>query len=79
MYKEIEIEVFIKDGKKSKRTFNLNNINYYKPYVDTTSDPSKKDKLITMVYFLGSIKATRVNCSYDSFKRKIMEALNSDT
>jgi len=76
MYQEIEIEMTVKDGKVVKNTININNINSYRSFVENTSNIEKKDKLFTMVYFQGSVKGTKVHCSYESFKRKIEEAKN---
>jgi hypothetical protein len=70
-YQEIEIEVIGHGGKTHKQYININNINYYRPYIDTPAESGKKPKLMTMVYFQGSIKATYVNCSCEDFQRKI--------
>jgi hypothetical protein len=72
-YKEIEIDVIGHGGKVQKQYININNINYYRPYIDTPEQSGKKPKLLTMVYFQGSIKATYVNCSCDAFQNKIKE------
>lgn len=72
-YKEFEIDVIGRDGEKFPMTFNLSNISYYRPFVENTSEIGNKDKIVTMVYLVGSVKATRVQCSYDDFKRKIKE------
>lgn len=73
-YKEFEIETIGHRGALLPVTININNINYYRSYIDTPEESGKKPKLMTMVYFQGSIKATYVNCSYDAFKQKIKEA-----
>lgn len=74
MYKEIEIEVIGHKGKTHKQYININNINYYRPFVETDDKIGTKPKLVTMVYFQGSIKATHVNCSAEVFQQKIKEA-----
>lgn len=76
MYQEIEIEMFVKGGVVVKNTININNINSYRAFVENTAEVgnSKSDKLCTMVYFQGSVKATKVNLSYDILKKKIEEA-----
>jgi hypothetical protein len=77
MYKEIEIEVLGKDGKKHPQTINIANINHYRSFIDTKEESGEQSKLVTMVYFQGNIKATFVACSYQDFKRKIQDAMKS--
>ena len=47
---------------------------YYRPFVESSDKMDDKPKLVTMVYLVGSVKATKVNCSYELFKKKIKEA-----
>lgn len=75
MYQEIEIEMFVKGGKLVKNTININNINSYRGFVENSDEVGTGgDSLSTMVYFQGSVKATKINCSYDMLKRKIEQA-----
>lgn len=73
MYKEIEIEVVGHGGKTHTQFINISNINYYRPFVESSSKMGEKPKLVTMVYFQGSVKATQVNCSAKDFQAKIKE------
>jgi hypothetical protein len=73
MYQEIEITVLGKEGERTPQSININNINYYRSYIDTKKE-GKDDKLMTVVYFQGSIKGTFVECSYQDFKRLIDKA-----
>ena len=73
MYKEIEIEVLGHGGKTHTQYINISNINYYRPFVESSHEMGKSAKLVTMVYFQGSVKATQVNCSAEDFQRKIKE------
>lgn len=70
-YKEFEIDTIGYNGELNPFTFNLDNISYYRAYVDSPTEG--KGKLQTMVYLVGSVKAIHVNCSYDVFKAKIKE------
>jgi len=72
-YKQFEIDTIGFDGKTVPFTFNLENISYYRPYVNSPEEVGKKARLQTMVYMLGSVKAIYVNCSYESFTAKIKE------
>ena len=74
MYREIEIQVVGKDGKKYPQTINIANINHYRSFIESSDKMGEKPSLVTMVYFQGNIKATFVACSYDDFKRKIADA-----
>lgn len=77
MYKEIEVEVIGFDKKPTLRTIPLDNINYYRPWTETSSEIGPgNDKLMTMVYLKNSIKGLKVNCSYEDFKNKIKESQN---
>lgn len=68
-YKEIEVEVLVKDGIKIKYTFNVDSISHYKQYVDSPSD--KRGSIITMLWLKGNPQALRLNCGYDTFKKKL--------
>lgn len=72
-YREFEIDTIGYNGKLNPFTFNLANISYYRPFVDSPTESGKSPKLQTMVYLVGSVKAIHVNCSYDIFKAKIKE------
>ena len=73
MYQEIEIETLGHGGKVEPFTFNLDNINYYRSFIDKSSKVGEGDKLSTMVFLQGSPKGMIVKCSYEVFKKKIKE------
>jgi hypothetical protein len=81
-YKEIEIEVLVKKDVKAKYSFNVDNISHYKQYIAGEYD--KKDTVVTMVYLKGNPTALRLNCGYDTFKKKLgsnsvdLSSLSSD-
>jgi len=72
-YQEIEIEVIGHGGKVHSQYMNIDNINYYRPYIESSAEMGDKPKLQTMVYFKGSVKAMHVNCAIDAFREKIKE------
>ena len=72
-YKEFEIDTIGHGGDTVPFSFNLSNISYYRPFVDKSESVGVKDGLVTMVFLVGSIKAIKVKCSYESFKNKIKE------
>jgi len=74
MYKEFEVNTIGYDGKDVPTTFSRGQISYYRAFVESSDKMGDKPKLITMVYLVGSVKGTKVNCSYDEFKRKIKDA-----
>jgi len=73
-YQEIEIEVIGHGGKKHFQYMNIDNINYYRPYIESSEEVGTTPKLQTMVYFKGSVKAMHVNCGIDAFREKVAEA-----
>jgi len=81
-YKEIEIEVIGRGSEKVKYSFNVDNISHYKQYVAGEYD--KKDAVVTMVYLKGNPQVLRLNCGYDTFKKKLgsnsvdLSSLSSD-
>jgi hypothetical protein len=72
-YQEVEIEVIGHKGKVHTQYMNIDNINYYRPYIPNESEVGKNAKIQTMVYFKGSVKAIHINCSADLFQQKIKE------
>lgn len=74
MYKEFEVDTIGHNGEIIPATFSRGQISYYRPFVESSDKMDDKPKLVTMVYLVGSVKATKVNCSYEVFKKKIKEA-----
>ena len=74
-YKEIEIEVIGRGSEKVKYSFNVDNISHYKQYVAGEYD--KKDAVVTMVYLKGNPQVLRLNCGYDTFKKKLGSVVDS--
>ena len=76
-YRELEINTIGRGGKVEPFTFNLDNINYYRSFIEKSDEVGKKGNLSTIVYLKGSPKGMIVKCSYDSFKRQIQELLKN--
>ena len=72
-YQEVEIEVIGHGGKVHTQYMNIDNINYYRPYIESSSEMGTTPKLVTMVYFKGSVKAMHINCGCETFQKKIKE------
>jgi len=72
-YQEVEIEVIGHEGKVHTQYMNIHNINYYRPFIESSEKMGHKPKIMTMVYFKGSVKAMHVNCSCEIFQQKIKE------
>jgi|TARA_R110000772_G_scaffold203141_1_gene313373 hypothetical protein len=72
-YKEFEIDTIGYNGEVNPFTFNLTNISYYRPFIQSTKEMNDNPRLQTMVYLVGSVKAIHVNCSYADFKANIKE------
>lgn len=72
-YQEVEIEVVGREGKIHTQYMNIDNINYYRPFIESSSEMGDKPKLVTMVYFKGSVKAMHINCAAEVFQKKIKE------
>jgi hypothetical protein len=68
-YKEIEVSVLVKDGKKIKYSFSKDVISHYKQYVDSPLD--KRGSIITMLWLKGNPQALRLDVGYDTFKKKL--------
>jgi hypothetical protein len=68
-YKEIEVEVFKKGQGTTKYTFNTDVISHYKQYIDAPED--KDGSVLTMLYLKGNPNVLRLDCGYDTFKKKL--------
>lgn len=68
-YEEIEVSVLVKNGIKIKYTFSKDSISHYKQYVDGALDG--KGSIITMLWLKGNPQALRLDCGYDTFKKKL--------
>jgi hypothetical protein len=77
-YKEFDVDTKGHNGEIVPFTFNLANISYYRPFVESSEKVGEKPQLTTMVYLVGSVKAIKVNCSRDEFKAKIAECMASE-
>jgi len=72
-YKEVEVKVM--GGRQNGSTFMLNasNINYYRAMIDADGI---KGKVNTMLYFNGSDKAVRLECTPDYLSRKLKNSID---
>ena len=70
-YKEIEVSVLVKDGKRLKYSFNIDSISHYRQYV--TSPEKGVGKIITALWLKGNPNSLRLDCGYDTFKKKLAE------
>lgn len=68
-YEEIEVSVYVKENIILKYSFNKEAISHYKQYVDSPED--KKGSIITMLWLKGNPNALRLDCGYDTFKKKM--------
>lgn len=76
-YKEFEIQTVGRGGKAEPFTFNLDNINYYRSFIQKSDQVGTSTDLCTIVYLKGSPKGMIVKCSYDSFKRQIKKVIEN--
>lgn len=68
-YEEIEVSVHVKENMILKYSFNKEAISHYKQYVDSPDD--RKGSIITMLWLKGNPNALRLDCGYDTFKKKM--------